>query len=359
MNLMNPINFFHNILFETVSAETTKDNNTADVIITHNNGSEPDCDIKFAAIKKRMGKLLNKGIANGFKDFPINKESLQLKVLNSMLKEKEICNVITADPGVTVKDHNDIRNEYKGKGLSKDEAWKKGVVAKRIGVEFLCSKPEEEKIDDKLIEDYERFKTYKWKESPVYNGVDECEDVIKASDKDGLPIIMYSVAMQADDVQDYLDTLSTAPLYTRYADDGKPVQCSSGANFEDSFHKILIANWLPNKFKYLKYVMRAMSGEGWSAWQLRRSCTGIDGKIYNADDLKFDFGARIMASLDVEIDGQKEVRTIIMGTVAAAGTSILAKTIPPGIPYKRLIGADYSKRVFLEAKSKGWEIKDK
>jgi len=338
---MNPISILQNVLFDLAPAEAPAEapeqNNAADVTITHDNGSGPICTIgddQLAAIKKRIRKFLTKGIENGFGDFPINRKNLLSKISASMLNQDSICNALTANSGATSENHNDLRNKYKGSGLSQKDALGKGVTAKRVELEFVC--PE----------------NYDWANSPVYNNIDECEDAIDAVGKGGAPAGMYAAMMHPDEVQEYLDALSTAPLYTRYAENGKPVECSSGAKFQDAFHKIFILAGLPT----LEYAMRTLHGSGWSAWQFRRSCAGVDGTDYEADDLLFNFGMRVMIPVNVEIDGQREVRTIIISSIAAAGASALAKLVPSWLPYQRFIGAEYAKKILLEAKSQGWEI---
>jgi hypothetical protein len=334
--VMNPLNLLTNVfLLLTAPEQTQSVSDTADATITHNNGSEPVCtidDAQLESIRERVKKLLWKGTNSGYSDFPINRQSFVSKTISKLLNSQSICNALTRDLGATEENHNELREKFKGSCLKPKTALLHGISAARIATQAQC--PE----------------GYDWAESPVYNGATSCDNVIEAMGDDGIPATMYAVEMQAGEVQSYLSKLSIAPLYTRYSNSG-PLECKSGAN--DSFHKIFIGAGLPT----LNYVMREKDGSGWSSWQLRRSCTAENGSTYEADDMMFNFGLRIMASMDVDIDGHDKAYTLIIGSVAAAGNGAIAKLVPSWLPYQRVIGAEYAKKLLLEAKSRGWEIK--
>ena len=309
----------------------------ADVTISGGNGDGPACTIsedQLAEIKKRIKKLLAASIGKGYSDFPVNRAKLISKTTAMMLTEKTICNALTSESGATEETHNKIREKYNGNCLSPSDAWKKGVIAKRIPLETSC--PE----------------NYDWENSPFYNEVTTCEDVVEAIGDDGLPTAMYVTGMNPPEIQSYLAEPSIASLYTEYANSG-PIMCKNSSKVQVSFHKIFVSKALPT----LDYIMRSENGQNWSAWQLLRSCTAESGTTYKADDLMFNFGVRIMAPVTVDMGGERITDTLIISSVAAAAKGSINKIVPPWLSYQRFIGAEYAKKVLLEAKSMGWEIK--
>ncbi len=304
--------------------------------VTVTSGGEPSCtmsDEQLAQLKKRVKKILSAGIDKGFGDFPINRAKLLSKMASQFLTEKTICQALTAQSGATEQTHNEIREKYNGDCLSQKDAWEKGVVAKRLPLETSC--PE----------------SYDWPNSPFYNEVETCEDVTAAIDSEGLPATMYVSDMEPSAVQSYLAKPAVASLYTKYANSG-PIVCASGSNSQVAFHKIFVSKALPT----LDYIMGEIRGSNWSAWNLLRTCTDENGNKYSAADLMFNFGMRVMAPITVEIDGHEATNTLIISSVAAAGTGTIGKIVPSLLSYRRFIAAEYAKSVLLEAKSNGWDI---
>jgi hypothetical protein len=224
-----------------------------------------------------------------------------------------------------------MRDKLKGKSIKENEAWNMGVVADRVQVKKVC--------DD----------TYDYGNSPVYAGVDSCQDVLKEINGNGLAVIMYVVDMEAAAARAFIDKSSSAPLYTNYGG-GKPKACGNGKQdgrkYSDTFNSIPVIGSIS-----VDFVMRTFFGKRWGAWNMRESCDG-----YQADDLKFNFGARVFIPITVDEGDDAVDKTIIITSAAAASNMVGSGLIPKNTPYHRTIGAETAKKILIDAKSKDWDI---
>ena len=285
----------------------------------------------FSAFEEITGsarKLLSTGLKWGFSLFPINRNTFRNKIVSTHVTEKSVCNALTKSPNVDQSDHNAVRNKLAGTSLGEEKAWEMGVMARRIQVKKVCD-------DD-----------YDYANSPVYAGVDDCADVLKEIDGHGIPVVMCVVDMEATAARTFIDKPSSAPLYTDYAG-GKPNACGSGKQdgriYKDSYHEIPVLLGLS-----IEFIMRVFSGKHWSAWNMRTECDG-----YEADDLKFNFGARVFVPITVDEGSGPIDRTIVITSVAAASN---IGPVPDNIAYKRTVGAETAKKILMDAKGKGWSI---
>lgn len=310
------------------------------VSVSGNSCSIADEDLNN--IRKTASKLVGQSVAHGFGEFPIDRASYAKGALGFFTREN-ICGILTADSGATPENHNELRRQYRAERMTEEKALEKGVVARQIPLRKACPA------------------SYDWSQSPVYNGVDDCEDVLDEIDGYGMPTVMYAVDGDFDRAQKYLDKLITAPLYTKYYDEGRPVACVSGSDgagrrFQDSYHSIAVAA------TSAEFALRTFWGRGWTAWTLRPSCETAAGNTLAADDLMFDFGARIFVPIEVENNGASSRHTLVMTASAAAANGGLSSLIPECIlqhvGYKRFIGGEYAKKVLLDAFGRGWKIAD-
>jgi hypothetical protein len=285
----------------------------------------------FDDIKERARKLLSTGLKWGFGHFPINRNKFRNDILSGHVTEKNVCNALLYGPDVNESNHNEKRDKLKSKSVNEDEAWDMGVVADRIQVKKVCDE------------------NYDYGNSPVYAGIDSCEDVLKEIDGNGLAVVMYSVDMESAAARAFIDKPSSAPLYTDY-DGGKPKACGTGMEdnrkHSDSFHSIPVFGAIS-----IDFILRVFTGKHWSAWHNMTSCDG-----HQADDLKFNFGSRVFVPITVdEGDGPKE-RAIVITSVAATSNMAGDVFIPKNLPYHRTIGAESAKKVLMDAKGWGWDI---
>ena len=260
---------------------------------------------EMAAIKKGAARLVGFGTKHGFGDFPIDRGALRHETVDYFFTENRICRALTANSGATQANHDDIRDEYKAKRMTAAEAAQMGVIARHLPLTKVCP-PD-----------------YDWCDSMVYNDVDDCHEVTEEIDGYGMPTVMYSVEEESVQAQRYVDRLSTATLYTKYANGG-PMACGAsrdetGRRFFDSFHSLAVL------FTKIDFVMRSFAGRGWTAWTMRRSCDTPLGETYAADDLMFNFGMRIFVPIEVERDGELKDRTLVM-TTSAVNSSVSTRT---------------------------------
>jgi len=340
---MNPVKLWHNNIFNLMSVffqaggvnQAVNQGVKADVVISGGDGN-PSCNIddtQLSAIRERARKIVGSGIDVGFEHFPIHRGKLASNITYEMLTKQSVCNALTPKSKTTASDHNKLRNKYKGSSLSKSNAQQRGVIASELPLHMVCQEG------------------YNWETSQFYNGAKSCQDVLNACKARKIPVAMYAINMQPADAQRIITHTSSAPFYMNYANSG-PVKCSSGGTVTEAYHKINISTFLPS----LKYILRAKEGKGWSAWSLLRSCAA-NGTVYQSDDLMFNFGARFMIPVYVETDGVLTHRTIIITSAAAASNSSLAPLISNTMAFERFIGGEYAKKILLDAKSNGWQIK--
>jgi hypothetical protein len=285
----------------------------------------------FDDIKDSARKLLSTGLKWGFGHFPIGRNKFRNDILSTHVTEKNICHALMNGPEVNESNHNKKRNWLKGHSVNEDKAWAMGVVADRIQVKKVC--------DD----------AYDYGNSPLYAGIDDCQDVLKEIDGNGLAVVMYSVNMESAAARKFIDKPSSAPLYTDY-DGGKPKNCGSGKEdgrkYEDSYHEIPVIGAIS-----IDFILRVFTGKRWSAWHNMTSCNG-----YQADDLKFNFGSRVFVPVTVDEGDGPEERTVVIMTVAATSNMAADVFIPKNTPYHRTIGAETAKKVLMDAKGWGWDI---
>ncbi|MBN1282654.1 MAG: hypothetical protein JXA24_02630 [Proteobacteria bacterium] len=306
--------------------------------------SDSGCSIAegdLKAIRRDASRAIARGIALGFGEFPIDRASYGRGALG-LFKERHLCSVITADSGATSANHNALRKRYRAEALTEAEAQRRGVVARQIPVRRSCP-PD-----------------FDWCESMAYNDVTDCREVLEEIDGFGMPTVLYAVDGDAAEAQGYVNDLSTAPLYTKYSNAG-PRACASGRDeagrrYTESYHSLAVL------FTSVRFAMRIFSGRGWTAWTLRRSCDGPNGRTLAADDLMFNFGMRVFVPVEVDDGGDVSRRALVMTASAAAANGGLASLVPGPLlrktGYERFVGAEYAKKILLDSFARGWEIAD-
>lgn len=291
-------------------------------------------DEGFAEIRDRARALLSSGIAKGFDNFPIDKGQLSHDLVSTFLSRDNICHVFTTESGATEKNHNSLRNKYKSDKLEPKKAFARGMIAKRF------------KLENKCPADFD------WKSAPNFNDVDSCEDIFKEI-KIGMPVVMYGARISQDEVEDVLGPLSSSVYYSHYDNSG-PVECSS--NHAKHGDIVAYQSLDVSSFYVLDFIIKIMNGDGWSSWNLLKSCTTSGGKKLKYDDLKFDNGTRVYIPVEVTVNGEAQSYTLIMGGIAAASNENLSGIIPADTAYYRYIGGEFAKKLMLKAKEKDWKI---
>lgn len=308
-------------------------------VIIQKDGRRTRCwidDEHLEAVRERARAKLRESMKDGYEHFPIDQNKLLAKTIDTMFTSNTICRAFGNSSRANEHNHNDIRERYKSRRLSPADGLGRGVVADRIPPETNC--PED----------------YDWKDSPFYNGVSGCEDIIDEIGSNGMPTAMYSAPMTAAEALDVLEDPANAPLYTWYANEG-PIECKSGPGYEETFSIVRVTRFWPS----MEFATRNFSGDGWSSWALRRSCESPDGTIHEAGDMMFNFGVRVFVPVDASVKGSRKEHALVMTQMAAAGSNPLAKYLPKSLPYQRFIGGEFAKKVLLEAKAHGWGLTQK
>ena len=164
---------------------------------------------ELESIRKGAATLVRYGVRNGFGDFPIDRKALKRETVDYFFTEDRICDALTASSGATQSNHNALRQEYRAKRMSPEEAAQRGIIAKQVPLTRVCP-PD-----------------YDWCDSMVYNDVDDCREVTEEINGYGMPTVMYAVEGDPVKAQRFIDRLSSATLYTKYADSG-PRSCGAG-----------------------------------------------------------------------------------------------------------------------------------
>lgn len=305
----------------------------ADAVVK-NEGGKFSCSVDdeaLASIRLRAGKLIWRAGEKAYSDFPIDRGRLYRYLVGGIVTEENICTTLRPS-NATEKNHNELRKGYMSDRLGQKAAADAGLVGTATPFEISCQEG------------------YGWEKSPYYSGADSCEDVTEEFGGRGLPTAMYSTDLPASQAVSFMSNPDTSPFYTRYADEG-PVKCASSSVEGAFFHKIHVWGTLSAEF-----AMRTYSGEGWSAWVLSNECTTPDGTVHKPSDIMFDFGIRIFLSLDVEVDGKRIEKTLVLSQVAATSEGLLAKLVPSHIPLERFYAGEKAKGVLMDAKARGFKI---
>lgn len=291
-------------------------------------------DAGLTEIKDRARALLSFGIAKGFGGFPIDKGQLRNDLVDTFLSEDNICHVFKTESGATEKNHDSLRNKYKSDKLEPKNAFARGMIAKRIELEDECPA------------------NFDWKGSPNFNDVDSCEDILKEIEI-GMPAVLYGAKISRSQVEEVLNPLSASVYYSRYSNSG-PVECSSDHAKPGDI--VAYQSFDVSSFYVLDFIIKITNGDGWSAWQLLKSCTTASGKKLKYDDLKFDNGTRVYVPVEVTVNGGAQSYTLIMSGIAAASNESLSGIIPDDTAYYRYIGGEFAKLLKLKAREKGWKV---
>ena len=284
--------------------------------------------------KKRRNKArLWKALWAAFQNLPIIKYSLYSKIAYKTLTAKNIVAAVEGNSGATSNNHNELRGEYKSSRLKPATARELGVIAMQIPLSTRCPI------------------NYDWENSDLYSNISSCEDVTSEIKKSHpVPVVMFTSKVPWHNAQALLGNPAMSPFYTRYANDG-PIACTTDTAMDSAYHLMKVSPGIN-----IDFIMRGIRGEGYLAWELKKSCTTIDGKKRTPDDLMFNFGPHIFETLNVSVDGKTEEHTLMISTVAVASTSFLKAFIPKRIPYHRFIGGCFAKMLLLEAKFNKWNI---
>lgn len=291
-------------------------------------------DAGLTEIKDRARALLSSGIAKGFGGFPIDKGQLRNDLVDTFLSEDNICHVFKTESGATEKNHNSLRNKYKSDELEPKNARARGMIAKRIELEDECPA------------------NFDWNGSPNFNDVDSCEDILKKI-KIGMPAVLYGTKLSQKQVEEVLDPLSASVFYSRHSNSG-PVECSS--DYAKAGNIVAYQSFDVSSFYVLDFIIEIADGDGWSSWQMLKSCTTAGGKKLKYDDLKFDNGTRVYIPVEATVNGEAQSYTLVMAGIAAASNESLAGIIPDDTAYYRYIGGEFAKKLLLEAKEKDRKI---
>lgn len=286
---------------------------------------------KLEEIRNRARKTLAEAYSAGFGHLPIDREVLVSRTL-PLLTESAICSVLMTPSGAGEGGHNAMRREFSGSTLSSADARSRGFLVSKAPLKISCPPK------------------YDWMGSPFYIDVESCGDVTDEFPGFGMPAMMYATRMPAADAAEQLSVVSKMVFYSKYAGAG-PVMCKTGANYEDAYHEIWVSSIWPN----LKFVMRGIHGKFWAAWKLLRSCmSGADN--LSASDLMFNFGARVFIPVDVDDNGRRDERTVVMAQMMGASNSPFAIVLTENFKLESAIGREFAKKLFLEAKEKGWKL---
>ena len=297
-------------------------------------------DQQLESIRERARKILKGGIDRGYKNLPIGRHYFLEKTVYRMLTKDNICAALTTPIKVKEKNHNKLRDDSINEALDPHEARDLGIIAARI-------KLNKTRCPDGFSRSISQF----------YNGLDDCNDVLDEIDElngdGGAPVVMHAVKMDSKQAQDLIADPLTALCYNKYANDGLVV-CSNGKGGSVTFHNLKVSPLYTADF-----VMRATHRAGSSAWTLLKSCRAKDGTIYEADDLKFNFGYRIFEPIEVDTDGKRSAWTITISSFAGASNSWLSGLVAlsPQLPYHHYIGSEYVRRLLLIAEANCWEIR--
>jgi hypothetical protein len=302
-----------------------------DVVIERD--GRPGCAVVSDGMYNRAEQLLARAIEEGFGHFPIDREAYRASVMKHFFADASVCTALMGRTGATPANHNRLRAHYKQKAMDETEAAAKGLVAQRVPVRVSCPPG------------------YNWSASPVYNGVASCDDVTSKIGP-GVPTALYALPLSPEKARHYLTHPSAPALYSRYSNGG-PVMCDGYTkSVSDAVHSLYVSSLWSD----LHFIMRTWEADGWSAWNLRRSCS-INGTTYSYDDLIFDFGMRAYLPISVEIEGTSSTMTLIISGVAAASNSWAAGLLPDDLPYERWIGGEFAKKLLVEGWSQGWDVR--
>ena len=305
------------------------------VIEVNRRGSDVICSISddvLSQIRIRTSKILDKAVDTAFKYFPISRTSLKCNILNSFITKKNICRLFTATSGITRKNYNNMLKRYRSEKLSPSRALKLGLIAKKLALRGRC------------------IPHYNWKESPFYNGVNSCDDILDII-KVGMPMVMYHVETSADVAEKTI--ASSAIYYTNFKNDG-PVNCLS--EYAEPKEKVIYDSIAVHPLYTLDFIIANYFGKNWATWKLLKSCITPSGEKIEEDDLKFDFGMRIFIPVKISSNGKINDETIIISGVAATSNSGLAGILSKKTPFYRYIGGAFAKRILLFAKSMNWKL---
>lgn len=312
------------------SPDTGVDESLPDVVIKEGKECSVSAE-KLEEIRRRAGKILSEAYSAGFGHLPIDRDAL-LSMTVPLLTEASICSALVTPSGVDEGGHNAVRRNFSGSALSSDEARSRGFLVSKVPLKISCPPK------------------YDWMGSPFYIDVESCGDVTDEFPGFGMPAMMYATRMPAVDAAEQLSVVSKMVFYSKYAGAG-PVVCQSRANYEDAYHEIWVSSIWPN----LKFVMRGIHGEYWAAWKLLRSCQRGE-ENFSASDLMFNFGARVFIPIDVEEEGMRDERTIVMAQMMGVSNSPFAIVLTENFKLESAIGREFAKKLFLETKERGWKV---
>lgn len=282
---------------------------------------------------RRTNAPLWRGIWASYRDFPISKGGLYAGIALRVLTRENIETILERPSGATAANHNDLRREYNAEQMTPEEARRHGIVATRVPLHKGCPR----NID--------------WSNNPMYCDVDNCADVTNEIDDHGLPVVMYANEMPAAEVQRFLGNPAISPYYTRYVNGG-PIACQEGDG--RSYHHLKLFGATT-----IEFVMRTIRDHHLLGWSLdSRPCTTDDG-VHQHDAIMFNSGLHAFQTLEVDVDGTREQRTVTISMIAAASTSgfrHLINFFAPNLPYRRFIGGSFAKKILVEAKENGWAI---
>ncbi|MBT3182122.1 MAG: hypothetical protein HN337_06420 [Deltaproteobacteria bacterium] len=314
---------------------TPSTTHVADVVVSK--GATGTCKIddeSLAAIRKKAKGILWDGIKAGYSLFPIDRNALLKKTLDTFITEDMICHAVTTHSGTSESNHVKRRKTFLSmKELKPRTAKKLGVIAQRIPLKEQCPS------------------SYDWEGSPHYVDVETCQDVTDET-KAGLPSVMYAVELDKSIALKAID--DTAPLYLNHVKGKSPVKCTSP--YADSHDEVSYTILDTHPLYRLEYVIRSIKdiGKGWTAWMHLDECQTASGETKAASDLMFDFGMRVAVPISVDIDGVEKDYSLMISSIAAASSSPLAGILGEDGPFHRFVCGEYVKRIILDSVSNGW-----
>lgn len=164
-------------------------------------------------------------------------------------------------------------------------------------------------------------------DSSFYHGADNCEDVVSAIESgEGLPAGLFISKLKPSQLKDIMSRRETSLKLKSY--ETPPVECDSNNVWS---HTIKVFGPLS-----MRYILRHIDGENYNAWALGGICKSIG---QGTDLLMFNAGMYVYVPIDVEIDGQVESYTIVLGSAAAAPLSdLLKRVVPTKVAAERFYG---------------------
>ena len=276
-------------------------------------------DRQLIALGSRARSWFHDGVVDAYALLPIDRESLAANFENNFLTPRNICAALLPSEQATAKNHNALRDHYRGNAIEEDEARRLGVVVKTFDI---ARGPE-------------------WCPAGT-----SCEDVLDALDDDRLPAVMFATDRGDEDAKRELIDPANGMFIAHYRNQG-PVHCKGSA----VYHAIAAG---PGA---VEFVTTSVVKDHWTTFALRKSCAGVDGHTYAPTDLVVSSGLRVFIPIHVTLDGTEVSRTLIIDSaVSEPSSAVLRVIISVPMATERFTATAIVRKLFLDARAHGWPI---